>query len=154
MDLEIKGLVRGYSEESKKLEDAVSTSTTIPTFGNSIDHGAELGIGYLNIYVDKNKFKRDYENDIYYNDNGAVSKAYDLSEVEDVKAATKQILAAKKEMHPEYKYVLKKGRFPLDIYGYEESERAIYSTHILYIKNFSEIIKNKEISQSPKKLVK
>lgn len=87
----------GLDCESKHLAGAVSTDACVITCGNG-PYGGEIGTGSFFAYVDKEKFNIDYANDIYYNENGAVLTAFDMSNEKRVEKAINNILCLEKNI--------------------------------------------------------
>ena len=95
------------------------------------------------------KIKYDREHNIFADENGAVVDAYDfegLSE-EEKEGVIATIIAYRQKEFPDYEFVMLPGRFPIRVEGakgdYDEDE-GVMSTHILYIKNYKEILEKLE----------
>lgn len=136
-------------EKSKYLKGAISCDTLFLTFGK-FNTNDVLG----NISMDslvRDDFKKEF--DFYYNENGAVLEAFNLSSFEEYELDDfKELITIYyQNVYPEYELELKQGCFPMGATGIfsvdgkvlKDSE-GIYSTHILYAKNYKECINNKK----------
>lgn len=103
-----------------------------------------MGVG---VFVPSN-IETDYKHDIFVDEHGAVVDAYDFGILneEETKSVIETIIAYKKKNFPDYEFVMLPGRFPIDV----DDDRATMSTHILYIKNYKEILE--KLEETDKKL--
>ncbi len=94
----------------------------------------------------------DDENSIFIGEGGAVADAYSVNSYQSEEAIDegfRQIIAENEAMYPGYEFIILPGEFPIDIDGamYHNDELTydmmpIMSTHILYIKNYKDILEN------------
>ena len=143
-----------FGSSSKTLKDAVSPQQYFDTSVNCWNPDCEVmvepNITGVNQFI-SSKFIPDYENDFYYNENGAVLDAIDLSIFFNNKEEQiKKILSDCIEKYPEYVVEVKEENFPMfvdggtvDRYGgwNNESQEIYMSSHVLYIKNYKDFIK-------------
>lgn len=109
---------------------------------------------YYQIHESVQKFvpddiKLDRLHNIFVDENGAVADAYSfegLSE-EEKKGVIATIIVYRQEKFPGYEFVMLPGRFPIRVEGAKDlydSDEGIMSTHILYIKNYKDILEKTE----------
>ena len=85
--------------------------------------------------VDEKIFRHDYVNNMYVGPAGAVMNSYIIKGSSDEIATTiGGIVTSYEEEYPEYEFVMLPGRFPVDA--------DVFSTHVLYVKNYEEILAN------------
>lgn len=141
----------GLGSDSSCLEGAVSVHSEFSFFRAYKDEiGPELIPDFMDVAVFVPRtFERDYDNEIFVGEHGAVANAYNLADEEEAKAI-KNILDEEKLKHPEYDYEMIKGEFPISVNGgitYGDGSRTedtpMMSTHILYIKNYEKFLKPK-----------
>ena len=97
-----------------------------------------------------NNFTIDEENDIIFNENGAVADAYSLDEKytdEELESIKNEILETAKADYPGYDFKLLEGHFPMTSFDdfYDYNVERYDSDYILYIANYDELLeKNKQ----------
>lgn len=146
---------------SSSIEEAISTNNSFSSIDTydlaSYDRDENLRDTdtirqYKNLKeIIGDNFTIDKENDLFVNEHGAVAGAvtiYDFNRDKKMKEVANKIEELMEE-NPEYDYELLPGRFPVGADINAGNWDTFYSTHVLYIKNYKELLE-----KNTKKLMK
>ena len=146
----------GFGKKSAVLDGAISARTDFMFLSRTYDevYGYDEDFDFSNIsnYL-TSEFYLDKDNDIVVGPYGAVLDAFDLADVDDKDSEILNIIFDYQMMYPEYELELEEGVFPLDTISTDGMfPDVLFSTHVLYIKNYEDIVeKSKEfVEEQPK----
>lgn len=146
----------GFDRKSTVLDGAISARADFLFLARSYDeeNGYDEDFDFTNIsnYL-PDDFYLDKDNDIIVGPYGAVLDAFDLADVDDLDNEILNIVIDYQMKYPEYELEVEKGVFPLDTISTDSMfPDLLFSTHVLYIKNYEDIIENNKeyIEEQPK----
>ncbi len=146
----------GFDSKSTILDGAISSRTDFmflaKTYDEEYGYDEDFDFTHISNYL-MDGFYVDIDNDIVVGPHGAVLDAFDLGEVEDVDNEILNIVADYQMKYPEYDLEVEEGLFPLDtVSTCGLLPDVLFSTHVLYLKNYEDIIeRNKEfVEEEPK----
>ena len=118
-------------------------------YNSSWDDAGNLGDSYINLTeLVSDEFIVDYESDCFFNDNGVVVGAYQMTE-EEYNDNKEKILANFTCYKSDYKFELIKGEFPVGINKglylcVPIKDMAIKSNYVLYITNVKDFVQERK----------
>lgn len=139
----------GLDRKSHVLDGCISPRTKFMFLAKSYDaedgYDEEFDFTSVINYLPED-FYCDIDNDIIVNSKGAVLEAFDFDGMGNIDDEILNLIIDYQMEYPEYDLELAEDVFPLDTISTDGLiPEVIFSTHVLYVKNYEEILeKNKE----------